>query len=471
MELNNKSIKKICCIGAGYVGGPSMAIIASKCKDIDVTVVDKNKDRINQWNEKDLTKLPIYEPGLDNLIAKSRNVNLHFSVEIEKTISISDIVFISVNTPTKISGLGAGEASDLRWVESCTRLVAKHAKNHTIVVEKSTIPVRTAEVIKTILKANQDIDNKKTFSILSNPEFLSEGNAVMDLENPDRVLIGGEDTSAIETLASIYRKWIDNKKIIRTNLWSSELSKLAANAFLAQRISSINAIGAICEVTGANISEVKLAIGTDKRIGDKFLEAGPGFGGSCFKKDLLNLIYFSRYFGLPEVSRYWEEVINLNNWQRHRISKLVVEKLFGTVNSKKIIILGFSFKANTNDTRESSAIQISTELLAEGANLEIHDPKVLKSQIEKDLKISSENKNNGIGNWSYIENFEIAFSNADAVIILTEWEEYKKLNWVKLSKLMRKPAWLFDSRSLIDNKTLKKLKLKIWRVGDGSLIK
>jgi UDPglucose 6-dehydrogenase len=469
MKKETQLIKKICCIGAGYVGGPSMAIIAAKCDYLDVTVVDKNKERISQWNNKDLTKLPVYEPDLDKLISKTRDINLHFTSDIEKTISDSDIIFISVNTPTKQTGLGAGEASDLKWVESCTRLVAKHARNHTIVVEKSTIPVRTAEVIKTILQANQSLKNKKTFSVLSNPEFLSEGSAIKDLENPDRVLIGGEDKNAIEILASIYLNWVKDCKIIRTNLWSSELSKLAANAFLAQRISSINAIGAICEVTGADVREVKLAIGSDKRIGEKFLEAGPGFGGSCFKKDLLNLIYFSRYFGLPEVSKYWGEVINLNNWQRHRISKLVVEKLFGTISSKKIIILGFAFKANTNDTRESPAIQISNELLDEGANLEIHDPKVSNSQIEKDIECFSRLNKEVRGKWSYVKNFEESFRNADAAIILTEWEEYRNLDWEKFAKLMRRPAWIFDSRSITNPKKLKKLGLEVWRVGDGTL--
>jgi len=465
-------LKKICCIGAGYVGGPTMAVIADKCENLKVTVVDIDKEKINRWNNNDFSKLPVFEPGLSSIIKRKRGKNLFFSNNIKKEIAEADIIFISVNTPTKKSGYGAGFASDLKWVESCTRTISDYASGHTIVVEKSTVPVKTAEVIETILGSNQGQNTGKTFSILSNPEFLAEGTAVKDLENPDRVLIGGKDDYSIECLAQIYENWVERKKIIKTNVWSSELSKLAANAFLAQRISSINAIGSICEVTGADVREVKLAIGYDRRIGKHFLEAGPGFGGSCFKKDILNMIYLCKYFSLPEVAKYWEQVLNLNDWQIKRISKLVVDKLFGTVNAKKIAILGFSFKANTNDTRESSAIQITKELLAEGANIIINDPKVDEKQIAQDLgknPIKEFENSFEEGSWSFSEDFKLIFQNSDAVIILTDWEIYKNLQWEKYTKLMRKPSWIFDSRSVVNPKEIKELGVKLWRIGDGTL--
>ena len=355
-----KMIKKICCIGAGYVGGPTMAVLAENCPNLHITVVDSNKEKISLWNNTDLKKLPIFEPGLEEIISKVRNKNLFFSSHVNETIANSEMVFLCVNTPTKNKGFGAGQASDLKWVESCARQIAEHSKGHTIVIEKSTLPVRTAETIKTILNSSlKDGQKNKTFSVLSNPEFLSEGTAITDLNSPDRVLIGGEDNQSMEALENIYLNWVPKEKIIRTNLWSSELSKLTANAFLAQRISSINAISAFCESTGGDIREVAKAIGTDKRIGPYFLNAGPGFGGSCFKKDISNLVYLSNYFGLPEVADYWDSVIKLNEWQKLRISKLIVHNLFGTLRGKSITILGFAFKANTNDTRQSAAIDIS----------------------------------------------------------------------------------------------------------------
>ena len=383
-------VNNICCIGAGYVGGPTMAVIADKCPHIQIDVVDINTERINLWNSEDLSKLPIYEPGLEEIIRRCRGKNLHFSTDLENKIHSADMIFISVNTPTKTKGVGAGMASDLKWVEASARQVAKYSSEHTIVVEKSTLPVRTAEVIKTILsstKLNSNSNKNNTFNVLSNPEFLAEGTAIDDLENPDRVLIGGDNKSAIDALTKIYLNWVPSNKILHTNIWSSELSKLTANAFLAQRISSINSIAALCEATGADVREVSRAIGTDNRIGSKFLNSGPGFGGSCFKKDILNLVYLSKYFGLNEVADFWECVVNLNNWHQHRISKLIVTKLFGTVTGKKMCVLGFSFKANTNDTRESSAINICKDLLDEGATLYIHDPKVSQDQIAKDLAI------------------------------------------------------------------------------------
>ena len=356
------------------------------------TVVDLNEHRIAAWNDDDLSKLPIYEPGLDAVVSRARGRNLMFSTHVDEAIAAADMVFISVNTPTKTKGLGAGQASDLRWVEACARQVAKVAKGHTIVVEKSTLPVRTAQAIREILSAFQgDASDGRSFSVLSNPEFLAEGTAISDLECPDRVLIGGEDPAAIDALASVYAHWVPVDKILRTNLWSSELSKLTANAFLAQRISSINSIAAFCEATGADVREVAKAIGMDTRIGSKFLQAGPGFGGSCFQKDILNLVYLCRHFALQEVADYWESVVKLNTWQQNRISRLVVQKLFGTVTGKRLAILGFAFKADTNDTREAPAIRICRDLLEEGAQLTIHDPKVDSEQIARDLRLAGTN--------------------------------------------------------------------------------
>ena len=466
-------IKNICCIGAGYVGGPTMAVIAYKCPDIQVNVVDLNADRISKWNDKNLGNLPIFEPGLAEIVGKCRGKNLHFSTEVNEKISNSDMVFISVNTPTKKYGLGAGKASDLKWVEECARQVANNATGYTIVVEKSTLPVRTAEVIKSILEASKD-SSVKTFDVLSNPEFLAEGTAINDLLNPDRVLIGGENSLSIDALSSIYSRWVIKERILHTNIWSSELAKLTANAFLAQRISSINAIGALCEATGADVREVSRAIGSDSRIGSKFLDSGPGFGGSCFKKDILNLVYLCEYFGLDEVARFWESVVTLNNWHQTRISKLITKKLFGTISSKKIIILGFAFKGNTNDTRESAAIQICRDLIDEGAYLFIHDPKVTKDQIIKDLEVKPidqnivENSLNEKGSWKFITDINESLFNADAIVILTEWEEYKNLDWDLAENRMRKPAWVFDTRSIIDPNSIKKNNFQFWRVGDGS---
>ncbi len=474
------SIKNICCIGAGYVGGPTMSVIAKKCPEIIVNVVDINIKRINKWNNNDFEKLPIYEPGLGEIVKECRDKNLFFSTELEKHIKSADMVFISVNTPTKRKGLGAGKASDLKWVETCARQVAKYAKGYTIVVEKSTLPVKTAEVIQNILNASQPLNNKekKTFDVLSNPEFLAEGTAVKDLENPDRVLIGGESKYAINALSSIYEKWVPRTKILHTNIWSSELAKLTANAFLAQRISSINSISALCESTGADVREVSRAIGTDTRIGSKFLDSGPGFGGSCFKKDILNLVYLSNYFGLKEVANFWEEVVELNIWHQKRISRLIVSKLFGTVRGKKIGILGFSFKANTNDTRESSAISICKDLLEEGAFLNIHDPRVESKQIELDLNLKQHDfinsqriyeNNSEEGVWTFSDTIYGVFESADAVIILTEWHEYSLIKWKDVSSKMRKPSWIFDTRSVINPLKFKGTDLNLWRIGDGSL--
>ncbi len=475
-------IKKICCIGAGYVGGPTMSVIADKCPDIQVEVVDLNEDRINQWNNEDFENLPIYEPGLAEIVKRCRGKNLHFSSLVREKIKTADIIFISVNTPTKKYGLGAGKASDLKWVERCAREVASYASGHTIVVEKSTLPVRTAEVIKTILQASTDSINSssgiKTFDVLSNPEFLAEGSAVSDLLFPDRVLIGGENKKAIDALSNIYKKWVPEEKILHTNIWSSELAKLTSNAFLAQRISSINSISAICESTGADVREVSRAIGKDSRIGSKFLDSGPGFGGSCFKKDILNLVYLAKFYGLNEVADFWESVVNINAWHQSRISQLVIKNLFGTLAGKKIVILGFAFKANTNDTRESAAIQICKDLINEGAYLVINDPKVSPHQITNDLgmkqlsKISeteSLNMYDGLGSWNYGENLDIEiFNDAYAILVLTEWPQYSSINWKEVAKKMIQPGWIFDSRSILDSEKVKNAELNFWRVGDGS---
>ena len=474
-------IRRICCIGAGYVGGPTMAVIADRCPDLQVTVVDLNEQRIAAWNDSDLSKLPVYEPGLDAVVGRARGRNLAFSTAVDEAIAGADMVFISVNTPTKTKGLGAGQASDLRWVEACARQVAKVATGHTIVVEKSTLPVRTAQTIKEILAAAQAPDGaSRSFSVLSNPEFLAEGTAIPDLEAPDRVLIGGEDQASIDALASVYAHWVPADKILRTNLWSSELSKLTANAFLAQRISSINSIAAFCEATGADVREVARAIGTDSRIGPKFLQAGPGFGGSCFQKDILNLVYLCRHFGLPEVADYWESVVALNTWQQHRIAKLVVQKLFGTVTGKRLAVLGFAFKADTNDTREAPAIRICRDLLEEGAQLAIHDPKVDGAQIARDLQLPASAAPDaeagptraalsGEGTWWQGEDVESTVAGADAVLILTEWQQYRQLDWAALAPRMRHPAWSFDARAVVDPAAVAAAGLKLWRVGDGGV--
>ncbi len=471
----NLKIQNICCIGAGYVGGPTMAVIAEMCPFLNIFVVDTNKARVDLWNSSDIKKLPIYEPGLDEIIMKVRNKNLFFSCDVNEKIKNADMIFISVNTPIKTKGVGAGKASDLRWVEASARNIAKEAKGHTIVVEKSTLPVKTARVIKEILDASmdnsKDLENKKTFSVLSNPEFLAEGTAIHNLKFPDRVLIGGEDENSITALKNIYLKWVDEKKILTTNLWSSELSKLIANAFLAQRISSINSVSAICEVTGANVNEVSKAVGFDSRIGSDFLNAGPGFGGSCFKKDILNLVYLCGFFGLETVAQYWEQIININSWQQNRIFEIVLQKLFGNVSNKKIAILGFAFKANTNDTRESPSIHICKNLLNEGAYLLINDPKVKEESIENELSNETKYEENNIKkeklNWKFESDLEIIFDNVDAVIILTEWEIYKEINWQKLSNKLRKPAWIFDTRFMLKAEELEKYGINLWQLGVG----
>ncbi len=449
-------ITKICCIGAGYVGGPTMAIIAQKCPHIKVTVVDLNQERIDKWNDADVNNIPIYEPGLSEIVKESRGRNLFFSTEVDKAIDEAELIFISVNTPTKTYGSGKGMASDLKYIELCARQIAKVAKTDKIVVEKSTLPVRTAEAIKNIL---DNTGNGVQFQILSNPEFLAEGTAVEDLLNPDRVLIGGDTTTegqkAIQLLSDVYLNWVAQDRILTTNLWSSELSKLTANAYLAQRVSSINALSELCEKTGADINEVAKAIGMDKRIGSKFLKASVGFGGSCFQKDILNLVYIAKSYGLNEVADYWEQVIIMNDHQKRRFSKKIVSTLYNTVTDKKIAFLGWAFKKDTNDTRESAAIYVADDLIFEQANIAVYDPKVNYDQILEDLNYLE--SRSAAKNSKHIVSFENPYDTckeAHAIAILTEWDEFKDYDWQKIYDSMLKPAFVFDGRNLLDGKKL-----------------
>ncbi len=458
-------ITKICCIGAGYVGGPTMAMIAAKCPEITVTVVDLNEARIAAWNSQDL---PVYEPGLLDLVNGCRDRNLFFSTEVRKTISEADMIFVAVGTPTKTYGAGAGRAADLCYVESAARMIAEEAKGSTIVVEKSTIPVRTAEAMRTILQSNSQSGQ---FQVLSNPEFLAEGTAVTDMENPDRILIGGEQTpeglAAIESLVQVYAHWIPRERIITTNTWSSELSKLVANAFLAQRISSINSISALCEKTGANVEEVSRAIGYDSRIGAKFLKSSVGFGGSCFQKDILNLVYLCEHFGLPEVARYWNEVIRMNDWQKSRFSQKIVQTLFNTVSGKKIGVLGFAFKKDTNDTRESAAIYVVRDLLMENAHVCIYDPKVPQKTILADLAYVGVPEHLLAAHLHFAEDATTALDKAHALVVLTEWDEFRDLDFAAIYQRMYKPAFAFDGRSILPAPKLREIGFELYCIGQG----
>ena len=460
-------ITSICCLGAGYVGGPTMAMIAAKCPDIRVTVADMNEKRIAAWNSNDL---PVYEPGLDDIVTTARGRNLHFTTDIKTAIAGADLIFVSVGTPTKSYGIGAGRAADLRYIESAARLIAEVSEGHKIIVEKSTIPVKTASAIQTILAANSTKD--ATFQVLSNPEFLAEGTAIADLENPDRILIGGEQTpeglAAIQALASVYQRWVPREKIITTNLWSSELSKLVANAFLAQRISSINSISALCEATGADVDEVARAIGTDSRIGPKFLKSSVGFGGSCFQKDILNLVYLCQSFGLPDAAEYWRQVIHLNDWQKSRFVEKIVRTLFNTVNGKRIAILGFAFKKDTNDTRESAAIHICRDLLRERAHIAIYDPQVDAAQIHQDLTEAGIDPELLATNVELCDSPYAAAENAHALATLTEWDEFRHLDLPRLYDLMLKPAFVFDGRAILPSTALKAHGFDAFIIGKGA---
>jgi UDPglucose 6-dehydrogenase len=459
LKQKKMNITKICCLGAGYVGGPTMAIIAQKCPHIQVTVVDLNTERIAAWNDKNVENIPIYEPGLAEVVAEARNRNLFFSTDVDKAIDEAQMIFISVNTPTKTYGSGKGMAADLKYIELCARQIASIAKEDKIIVEKSTLPVRTAEAVKNIL---DNTGNGVQFQILSNPEFLAEGTAVQDLLNPDRVLIGGDPSEvgqkAVQALVEIYANWVAKDKIVTTNLWSSELSKLTANAFLAQRISSINALSELCEVTGANIDEVAKAIGMDSRIGPKFLKASVGFGGSCFQKDILNLVYIAKSYGLQEVADYWEQVIILNDHQKRRFSKTIVKTLYNTISDKKIAFLGWAFKKDTNDTRESAAIYVADELLNEQADIAVYDPKVTRKKILADLdyletRASEENAKKAT---SFEDPYE-ACHNAHAIAVLTEWDEFITYDWQRIYDNMQKPAFVFDGRNILNGAQLEKI--------------
>lgn len=450
-------IKNICCIGAGYVGGPTMAMIAKQCPNIQVHVVDINQTRIDAWNS---DELPIYEPGLKEVVEEARGRNLTFSTDVDRAIDESEIIFISVNTPTKTFGIGAGRAANLEFIEKCARQIAKVSKGHKIIVEKSTLPVRTAEAVKRILASSE---KEATFDVLSNPEFLAEGTAVEDLLAPDRVLIGGESKAAIEALVDVYANWVPREKLLTTNLWSSELSKLTANAFLAQRVSSINAISALCEATEANVDEVAKAIGTDSRIGPKFLKASVGFGGSCFQKDILNLVYLCEHFGLPEVAAYWEQVVLMNDYQKRRFVDRMVKTMFRTVSDKKIGVWGFAFKKDTNDTRESAAIYVCRDLLLERARLAIYDPKVSPKQIrfelenvmkEPDGRISDATKELLDNNLSFCSSADEASTDAHAIAVLTEWDEFKEVDFQSIYRDMKKPAFVFDGRNILEESNL-----------------
>ncbi len=453
------TIKNICCIGAGYVGGPTMAVIAQKCPHINVTVVDVNEHRINAWNSSNLEDLPIYEPGLAEVVREARGRNLFFSTAVDQAIDAAEMIFISVNTPTKTYGAGKGMAADLKYIELCARQIAKVAKSDKIVVEKSTLPVRTASAIKEILT---NTGNGVNYQILSNPEFLAEGTAIADLFQPDRVLIGGDTTpegqQAIQSLVEIYANWVAKDKILTTNLWSSELSKLTANAFLAQRVSSINALSELCEKTGADVNEVAQAIGLDSRIGPNFLKASVGFGGSCFQKDILNLVYIAKSYGLDEVATYWEQVILMNDHQKRRFAKNIISTLYNTVAGKKIAFLGWAFKKDTNDTRESAAIYVADDLLNEQAAIAVYDPKVKPAQMWFDLnylETRSQEENQKL--LTAHQNPYEACQGAHAVAVLTEWDEFKTYDWQKIYDAMLKPAFVFDGRNILDQKALEQI--------------
>ncbi|KAL0206640.1 hypothetical protein P9112_001947 [Eukaryota sp. TZLM1-RC] len=460
---------KIAFLGAGYVGSPTAAVIADKCPDVTVTVLDVNASRIAQWQS---DALPVYEPGLEPLVFRNINKSLFFSTDIDKHLYEADLIFICVNTPTKSEGFGAGFACDLTYVELAARSIGRSCAHcsHKIIIEKSTVPVRTSEMISSIL---QSLSPKCRFSILSNPEFLAEGTAINDLVNPDRVLIGGSDVDpkAVEVLVDVYSHWVPQDRIITMKLWSSELSKLVANAFLAQRVSSINAVSAICELTGGDVEDIEKAIGTDHRIGSHFLRSGIGFGGSCFRKDVLNLVYIARSLGLDEVAEYWMQVIRMNDSQMDRFSKTIIEHLFNTVVGKNLCILGFSFKANTGDTRDSPSIKVCRNLLANGASLNIYDPKVQKSQILEDLTPTSQDSWKLDANVSVFSSALSAVHNCDALVVLTAWGEFSTIDWVAIYQKMRKPAFVFDGRLCLDHSKLSAIGYTVFALGKGRFVR
>lgn len=464
-------VRRICCLGAGYVGGPTMSVIADKCPHIQVEVVDLNSKRIAAWNDEDLDNLPVYEPGLDQVVARARGRNLSFSTDVEGAIQRADMIFISVNTPTKTYGKGKGMAADLKYVELCARQIAEVATTDKIVVEKSTLPVRTAETIKTILDKT---GRGAKFQILSNPEFLAEGTAIEDLFNADRVLIGGEvetqeGLDAMESLVEVYANWIPRERILTTNVWSSELSKLTANAFLAQRVSSINSISELCEVTEADVDELARAIGSDSRIGSKFLKASVGFGGSCFQKDILNLVYIAKSYGLNQVADYWEQVIIMNDHQKRRFSDKIVKTLFNTVSGKKICFLGWAFKKDTNDTRESASIYVADHLLDEKAEINVYDPKVSEEQIYTDLEyLGTRDPQENKSLLTISKDPYEAIKDAHAVAILTDWDEFITYDWHKIFDSMKKPAFLFDGRKILNKEMMQDIGYDVYSLGSAT---
>ncbi|RSH80042.1 UDP-glucose 6-dehydrogenase 1 [Apiotrichum porosum] len=462
------TVKKICCIGAGYVGGPTCAVIALKCPNIQVTIVDLNQARIDAWNS---DNLPIYEPGLDEVVKTARGKNLFFSTDVDKAIAEADLIFVSVNTPTKKSGVGAGYAADLNFLQRATRRIAEVSTSSKIVVEKSTVPCRTADAMRTILEANSKPGCR--FDILSNPEFLAEGTAISDLFAPDRVLIGSLQTEsgkdACAALANVYANWVPRDRILTVGLWSSELTKLAANAMLAQRISSVNALSAICEATGANIDEVAFAVGKDSRVGAKFLKASVGFGGSCFQKDILNLVYLSESLHLPEVAKYWKAVVDMNEYQKDRFSRKVVDTLFNTITGKKIAILGWAFKKDTGDTRESPSISICNHFLSEKARVNVYDPQVTEEQIWLDLDETSTNEVDHKQHVSISKSAIEACKDAEAIVICTEWDEFKTLDWAKIYEACPRPAFVFDGRLMLNRAELQQIGFKVVTIGSGDV--
>jgi len=459
-------VNKICCIGAGYVGGPTMATIALKCPHIQVTIVDMNEARIAAWNSDDL---PIYEPGLAEIVKACRGKNLFFSTDVKKGIQEADIIFASVNTPTKVRGMGAGRAADLCYIESVGRTIAEHANGDKIVIEKSTVPVRTAAALERVLSANESATNR--FWILSNPEFLAEGTAMKDLDKPDRVLIGGQQTreglQAVNVLVDIYANWVPTAKILTTNLWSSELSKLVANAMLAQRVSSINSISCLCEQTGADVGEVARAIGADSRIGPKFLNASIGFGGSCFQKDILNLVYICESYGLKEVADYWQQVVDMNEYQKTTFTNRIIKTLFNTVTNKKIAVFGFAFKKDTGDVRETPAITVCHMLMQDGARVHVYDPKVKREDAIREFKYHG----------MEVDDKQLIFENspaeavqdAHAVVVLTEWDEFKTYDYADFYKNMLKPAFLFDGRNMLKHTELESIGFEVHTLGKGKM--
>mmetsp|Transcript_31093 Transcript_31093/g.70699 ORF Transcript_31093/g.70699 Transcript_31093/m.70699 type:complete len:493 (+) Transcript_31093:74-1552(+) len=462
-------LNKVCCIGAGYVGGPTMATIAKKCPEIEVVIVDLNEERIAAWNS---DNLPIYEPGLSDVVKECRGKNLFFSTDVKKGIEEADIIFASVNTPTKTRGVGAGRAADLRFIESVGRTIAQYATGSKIVIEKSTVPVKTAAALERVLAANESKSTGvigKRFWILSNPEFLAEGTAMKDLDVPDRVLIGGQVTEAIDVLVDIYAHWVPREKILTTNLWSSELSKLVANAMLAQRVSSVNSIARLCERTGADVGEVSRAIGYDSRIGPKFLNASIGFGGSCFQKDILNLVYICEQFGLHEVAAYWQQVVDMNEYQKKAFTMRIIQALFNTVTKKKIAIFGFAFKKDTGDVRETPALTVCHMLMQDGADVQVYDPKVREEDALLEFKYHEMEVNKS--QFKFVDSPDKAVDGAHAIVVLTEWDEFKTYEYAHFYASMMKPAFIFDGRNMLDHAHLDRLGFEVHAIGKTKAIK